>query len=527
MENQKLRLVVFAITTILIAFGCNSKKIEYPELSNKAKDGTLVSKAGTFKFGDEGLCADYGTITVAENRKDTFSRLIHLPVIRIHARTINTNPPIFCLAGGPGQSNMNWSPIDSLLYDHDFVFVGYRGVDGSCVLDCPEVVDALKNCGEDLLSDESLKNIANAWKASTDRFKSQRIDINGYTIPEVVEDMEAVRKAFKYDKINLLSESYGTRIAYIYGLLHPGKIHRSVMVSANPPGRFYYDPRMTDELLRHYSRLWSKDSIMKKESGDLAGTIRRVLKNLPRKWLLFSINPGKVRVTTHALLAHRNTAAQVFDTYIAADKGDYSGLAMMSLAFDYTFPSMMVFGDLAAKAVSADLNYYKKMPDVDANDSTILGAPFNEMLWKHLKYGSFPIQMIPDPLQTLRNLDTETLIISGSVDFSTPPQYVKEFLPYLKNGKQIILSEFGHVGDLRYLRQSMSDRIITDYFNSGIVNESSIEYVPMNFQVSWGFPLIAKVSLVVVFVLIIILMLLAVWLIRKIRLRIGSSQTGS
>jgi len=404
-----------------------------------------------------------------------------------------------------------------LLYDHDFVFVGYRGVDGSSVLDCPEVVEALKNCGDDLLSEESLKNIANEWKTSTDHFKSQGIDINGYTIPEVIEDLEVVRKAFRYEKVNLLSESYGTRIAYIYGLLHPEKIHRSVMVSANPPGRFIYDPQMTDELIRHYSDLWSKDSLMKNESSDLAGTMRKVLNNLPRRWFFFSINPGKVRVTTHALLAHRNTAAQVFDTYVAADKGDDSGLAMMSLAFDYTFPSMMVFGDLAAKAVSADLNYYKKIPGVDKDNNKILGAPFNDMLWGTLKYGSFPIEMIPDSLQTLRNSDTETLIISGSVDFSTPPQYAKEFLPYLKNGKRILLSEFGHVGDLRYLRQQMSDQIITDYFNTGIVNESNIEYVPLNFHVSWGFPLIFKVAIGAVVTIIIAILVVIFWLIKKIR----------
>jgi hypothetical protein len=256
---------------------------------------------------------------------------------------------------------------------------------------------------------------------------------------------------------------------------------------------------------------------MKKESKYLAGTIRNVIKNMPRRWLFFSINPGKVRVTTHALLAHRNTAAQVFNTYVAAEKGDYSGLALMSIAFDYTFPSMMVFGDLAAKAVSADLNYYRKIPDVTADENTILGAPFNDMSWKPLKYGSFPIQMIPDSLQTFRNSDTETLIISGSVDFSTPPQYVKEFLPYLKNGKQIILSEFGHVGDLRYLRQQLSDRIITDYLNSGLVNESNIEYVPMDFRVSWGFPRIFKVALGVIVVIVIALIVGIVWLVKKIR----------
>jgi pimeloyl-ACP methyl ester carboxylesterase len=513
----KFSTIIVFIPFLLLPLSCSNKKMVYPEPSAEGKDGSFITTLGTFKFGDGELSADYGTITVSENREDTVSRLLHLPVIRIHARTNNSNPPIFCLAGGPGQSNMNWSPTDSLLYDHDFVMVGYRGVDGSAVLDCPEVVNALKNCGEDLLSEESLKNLAKAWKVSADHIKSQGIDIDGYTIPEVIEDLEAVRKAFKYERINLLSESYGTRIAYIYGLVHPQKIYRSIMIAANPPGKFIWDPQVFDKKLRYYSRLWANDSLMQMESEDLTRTIVQVLNHMPRKWLFFSINPGKVKVTTQALLAHRKTAAQVFNAFIAAEKGDYTGLVMMSLAFDYTFPSMMVFGDCAAKAGSADLNYFRKITITDNAQSRILGAPLNELLWKPLSYEDFPIKMIPDSLQSLRESNVETLIISGSIDFSTPVENVKELLPYLKNGKHIILSEFGHVGDLRFLRKSMTDQIITDFFNKGIVDESKIEYVPMDFQVSWGFPLIFKVAIVTIIIIVAFLIVVSVWLIKKVR----------
>jgi hypothetical protein len=38
---------------------------------------------------------------------------------------------------------------------HDVVLVGYRGVDGSSRLDCPEVVSVLKH-SDDMLSDKAL-----------------------------------------------------------------------------------------------------------------------------------------------------------------------------------------------------------------------------------------------------------------------------------------------------------------------------------------------------------------------------------
>src|SRR5262245_60454515 len=50
--------------------------------------------------------ADCGTLVVRENRHDPHSRLIAVPVKRIHARTADPEAPIFRLQGGPGLTNM-------------------------------------------------------------------------------------------------------------------------------------------------------------------------------------------------------------------------------------------------------------------------------------------------------------------------------------------------------------------------------------------------------------------------------------
>jgi len=103
---QKIKTTLILFTLLILSFACGSKKTEYPPRSTKGEDGRIAYTSRPFKFGDEELRADYGTITVSENRNETASRFIHLPVIRIYARNTNSNPPIFCLAGGPGQSNV-------------------------------------------------------------------------------------------------------------------------------------------------------------------------------------------------------------------------------------------------------------------------------------------------------------------------------------------------------------------------------------------------------------------------------------
>jgi len=504
-------MIIFA-ATILIFYGCcSSNLIEYPEPSSTAQDGSFISKTGVYQFVDKEYVADYGTITVPENRRSEKSRLIHLPVIRIHSYSQNNLEPVFGFVGGPGQSNMKFHPIDSLLYNHDFILVGYRGVDGSTVLECPEVKEAIVNSNEDLLSEESLREIGEAWAIAFDRFKSSGIDLNGYTIPETIEDMEAIRKAFNYKKINLISESYGTRIAYLYGVIHPKNIHRSVMIGVNPPGGFIYDPKITDQQIKYYSGLWAKDSVLAEQCPDLAATMQRVLNNMPRKWFCFSINPGKVKTVTFGMLYHRNTAAMVFDSYIAADKGDNSGLALMSIAFDYIFPDLFVWGDAATKAISADFDSSKINSILDQPDE-ILGSPMNKLMWGPLKYNHFPVELIPDSLRVPVNSDVETLLLSGSVDFANPPESATAFLSYLKNGRQIIMSEAGHVGDIRYLQLNATKSLIAEYINKGTVDTSKLKYVPMDFNVSWGFPTIAKASIGLISVVVILLAAGIIWI---------------
>jgi hypothetical protein len=80
---------------------------------------------------------------VPENSADPGSRLIALPVTRIRARSDQRAEPIFYLEGGPGITNMDFTQASRYAQDRDVVLVGYRGVDGSVRLDCPEVTSAL------------------------------------------------------------------------------------------------------------------------------------------------------------------------------------------------------------------------------------------------------------------------------------------------------------------------------------------------------------------------------------------------
>lgn len=514
--------IAFLLFTLLVfGFGCGGSKRTYPVPPVDAKADGIVTETKPLKLGSETYQADFGTITVPENRTQSTSRLIHIPFLRVRSQSKNPREPVFIFSGGPGQSNMYWD-LESLWYllpDHDLVAVGYRGADGSVVLDCPEVGIAFS--GEnDPLSEESMKAIGRAWAASARRLMAEGVDLDGYTMPEVIGDNESVRKALGYERVNLLSGSYGTRVAYLYGLQHPERIHRSAMISVNPPGRFVWEPQMIDAQLKYYAALWAKDSVMSLRTPDLYASMRNVLNAMPARWLFVSIHPGKVKVITFALLFHRSTAAMAFDAYVAAERGDPSGLALMSLAYDYMMPSMFAWGDLASKAYGTDFDSTRNYGAEMEPSGLPLGSPMSKLLWGPLSHGRWPMKRLPEKFRTPQPSDVETLLLSGSVDFSTPAEFAtRELLPYLKNGRQVIVSECGHVNDVLYVKPYNSRLLLTSFYNTGVVDESMNSYVPMDFSVSWSFPTIAKTALGTIVFVGLVLVVVVVWLIRKYRKR--------
>jgi len=79
----------------------------------RAKQHELFSKPGTFgKFA-----ADFGMLAVPENRRQTGSRLIHLPVVRVRATRPLATEPVFYLFGGPGASNVRGHQLLDWFYE--------------------------------------------------------------------------------------------------------------------------------------------------------------------------------------------------------------------------------------------------------------------------------------------------------------------------------------------------------------------------------------------------------------------------
>src|ERR671936_575825 len=256
---------VTALGLVYLHFSLGKDSVSVP---SGARAGQLKLHPCHYATENGSYAADCGTLVVRENRHDPNSRLIALPVKRIRARFANPGAPIFRLQGGPGISNMSFPDASRFADKHDLVLVGYRGVDGSSRLDCPEVTSAREHA-RDFLSDASYRADAAAFEDCARRLFDDGVDLAGYSLPERVDDLDAARRALGYERIDLLSESAGTRTAMIYAWRYPKSIHRSVMIGVNPPGNFLWDAQTTDEQIHRYAALCARDVSCRSRTPDL------------------------------------------------------------------------------------------------------------------------------------------------------------------------------------------------------------------------------------------------------------------
>lgn len=482
-------LLLFSFSCIVL-IGCSSTTF-IKEVPIHLKQGKLYLAPKTIEVEGKQFNSEEGFIVVKENPSDTLSRRNMLPVLRICSTNKNPSEPIFLLNGGPGISNMKYRPSAALLENHDFVLVGYRGVDGSIELKSDEVEEAMEGVDGDLLSDKSLRSLSEALESFSKKLKTRNVDLAHYTIVDVISDLESVRNAFGYERINLFSISYGTRVALIYSYLHPGTLFRSVMIGVNPPGRFTWDPKKIDEQLAYYDSLFVNDS-SRYDGRLLSQSIKIALAKMPSRWSLFKLDPGKIRAITFAMLYHKRSAALVFDCYRAAEEGDYSGLYALQRGYDFIFPGIFVWGDLFAKGApdyDSTITYVSAMRD----SQTVMGSPFSLLIWGS-GVGHWPIHTIPPELCRVQHSDVQTLLISGSIDFSTPAEYAtNDLLPYLSRGKQIILKEMGHANDILTLQRAAIIHLLIRFYDEGVVDDSKFTYDPMDFDPPINLPLWTKV----------------------------------
>jgi len=520
------RIVALLLTVGLLMgltylrFGSGPEAVSVPQGSHA---GQLAMHPCTYPTENGSYRADCGTLVVPEDRAALRSRLIALPVIRIRARSPRPLAPIFRLGGGPGRTNMTFPEASRLAARHDVVMIGYRGVDGSSVLSCPEVTAALESSA-DYLGKASLRAYSQAFASCARRLERDGVDLAGYTLAEQADDIEAARVALGYKRIDLLSESAGTRLAMIYAWWYPDSADHSAMIGVNPPGDFLYSGAQIDQGIERYSALCAQDPACRARTANLAAGMRHTAADMPRRWTFLPINPGNVRIGTFLGLTEATSAASplsgpmTLNSWISAAHRDPSGLWLLSLMSGLVLPQSFTWGEFASIGM-ADAHPAERYFSSGTGRGSIIGNPATEFFWGGGGLAhAWPANPSENQYTSVQNSNVPTLLIGGTLDFATPAQNAtKELLPHLPNGHQVVLSQLGHAVDFWHYEPSASTQLLTTFYDTGRVDTSRYTHHAISFATPVTQAAIAKYLLAAMLGLAALAALTLLWVARRVR----------
>jgi len=362
------------------------------------------------------------------------------------------------------------------------------------------VTAALENT-KDYLAKASLTAYSKAFATCAKRLERSGVDLAGYTLEEQASDIEAARVALGYQRIDLISDSAGTRLAMIYSWMYPKNVERSVMIGVNPPGNFIYSGAEIDQGIESYSALCAKQPSCRARTGNLAASMQHTAKHIPKSWLGLPIRPGNVLTGTFLGLTDSTAVLSplggpmTLDSWIAAAHGDPSGFWLLSLLTNMSLPQSFVWGEFASIGM-ADAQPVDRYFSSGADRGSIIGNPLGTFLWGAGGLAhAWPANPSEYQYTKVPNSSVPTLLIGGTLDFETPAQNAtKELLPHLSSGHQVILSGLGHSEDFWYYEPKASTQLLTSFFATGQIDTSRYTPNVVNFTTPVTQAAIAKDS---------------------------------
>ena len=421
--------------------------------------------------------AQCATLTVPEDRSNPDGRKIDLYIAVLPAVSRSPQPdPLFLLAGGPGQAATEaYLGLLPLLEDvnknRDLVLVDQRGTGHSHNLDCfqDRKLDDLLEAGEE--------GILELVKECRDHLDA---DLRFYTTPVAMQDLDDVREALGYQKINIYGASYGTRAALTYLHQFPDRV-RSVILDGVVPqdlalgGTVARDAQRAVDLI--FQRCASEEACSK-DFPDVAGQFQQLLAELehnPRQITVdhpLSGEPTTMKVTRQTLagvvrlLSYTPETAALLPLLIHQTRatGDFRHLAAQGLLLGTNLGETLSAGMAYSVQCAEDAPFLDSEQARAWGETSYLGdfaASLTEVcaLW--------PRGEVPADFKQPVTSDVPVLLLSGELDPVTPPQYGDQAAATLSHSRHLIAPGQGH----NVLPRGCVPRIATHFIETADVTD--------------------------------------------------------
>lgn len=408
-----------------------------------------------------------GELQRALNPDEPHGQQIALHFIVLPAQDKNKAPdPIFLLAGGPGQSAISVASWIQMVFDklqrrHDLVFVDQRGTGKSAPLECPNQSD-LHGIGD---VDYGIRQML---QCKTRLEKLPYGDLRYFTTTIAMQDLDAVRAALNYSKINLIGVSYGTRAALEYQRLFPEHVKRAVLDGVVQPDQMLAEEDMHSTLTSLFKDC-ENDPRCHKAYPTLQQDWKNLLAMLPESVVLTHPRLGtqiKANVAREDVLgwvsnivySPVNTSA-LPSAIEQARKGNFNPMLALSGFGSLPNPGSIALG-MHFSTVCAE--EYDRMVQVAKPPSeNDFGDMHSQQYVKLCR--QWPRGKVPPGFYTVPVSSTPVLLLSGGIDPVTPPWHAEKVAAALgSQARHIILKNSGH----GVLQQICFTDVATEFINA-------------------------------------------------------------
>ncbi|MGH9764452.1 MAG: alpha/beta fold hydrolase [Blastocatellia bacterium] len=420
-----------------------------------------------------------GKYEVYEDRDAKSGRKISLNILVLPALTSTPKPdPIFYLEGGPGGSAVTSgksSPFGKLFKkwraERDVVFIDQRGTGESNPLRC-ELADPDDMTqyfgGED--------SISRTGKLVDCRDRLSKVaNLALYTTPIAMDDLDEVRQALGYDKINLFGGSYGTRAALVYIRRHGDHVRSAVMDGVAPTNfklplpfakgvqnaldRLFADCAADEKCHKAFPDVKADlvASLAKFDKGPVTVTAYNAVKKQPQE---VTMTRGAFMDVVRLMLYDPATSSLLPVIIHQSAQGEFGGAATIGFLAEHALAGFLAGGMSLSVICAEDAPFITEADVKQATDGTYYGDGRVRATMAACK--DWPRGKVPpnygDPVRS----DVPVLMISGDVDPVTPPWLAADAVRSLSHGRQIVGKNWSH--------SSISDcgnSLVSDFISRG------------------------------------------------------------
>ena len=419
------------------------------------KAGDIVIEPATIDVAVGKVEYELGTFYVPENRSDPKSRVIGIGFARIKATKQTGAPPTFHLPGGPGNSYLSMlkGVINNLLRFRvisDVVIVDQRGFS-----DRGEVLKfSYKYPDEPLDQPGSIGRSTAAFvemskAAVADYAKNHpNVDLKGYTAKECAADVNDLRKALGYEKIQLVGISYGSQWSFATMRLFPEIVARAMLSGVEPLNDGYDMPTLVMEGVKRQWKVAEADKGLAPyiPEGGLEAAAKAVLKRFetPIKVTVKDKSGAEVTVTlgkedVQRDLLHRGPDGPAWLLSLYHQHYDAWALSVIGRRRAHQAEQKMI-GPLIDTSLGVTPEREKQLRSDPATE--FLGQ------WNWDAYIAskdiWPTDDVGDDFRTPVKTEIPVLFLQGDWDINTPVENTLNIAKSFTHSKVLICEHGGH-----------------------------------------------------------------------------------